>query len=206
MKRSLLLILLAGLIAPAGLYAQKVYKNGNKVILDLTEDAGMPKGSVTTTSKTSLYASYTHTAGELVGEAENTVNNPINLTVYQKLEVLPYDMNINGEITGTNNATDQTNSMSMKWSVAFDGCKNLSYGGNNDWRLPTQRELILMCIFKPALESFFNEPFNSTAQYWSATEGSDDFAWAIRMSDGLLSSVRTMNSGTRARCVREVTN
>ncbi|SBV98266.1 hypothetical protein [uncultured Dysgonomonas sp.] len=56
MKWILIMALFIGLLAPAGLYAQKVYKEGSKAILDLTVAAGMPADAETNTSKILVYA------------------------------------------------------------------------------------------------------------------------------------------------------
>lgn len=52
------------------------------------------------------------------------------------------------------------------WSVAMALCAGKS-GGN--WRLPTQREIVLMWVLKPELEKVSGfEKFSGT--YWSATK------------------------------------
>lgn len=96
MKRILLLVMFAGLMAPAGCYAQKVYKDGNKVILDLSVASGMPAEVVTNQPK---YTAFTPKADAL--GANNGHDGSINATVFQKLEVAPKDMNKAGAMDNT---------------------------------------------------------------------------------------------------------
>lgn len=180
MKRFLLTALLAGFLISAGLHAQKVYKDNNgRVILDLTVEAGMPAGAITTSVKT-----WTSTPSNNGGPMPNNNDKgTINATVYQKLEIATQDT------PGT-----------MSWSTAFNECKWLS--GN--WRLPTLRELMLIYIFKPALESFAGFGVFSETTYWSATEINHLEAWYVSFANGITYPHLKTNS-YHARCVREVT-
>ncbi len=196
MKRILLLVMFAGLMYPAGCYAQKVYKDGNKVILDLSVASGMPAEVVTNQPK---YTAFTPKADAL--GANNGHDGSINATVFQKLEVAPKDMNKAGAMDNTGG--------SMDWVTAFNGCKNLSYNGEG-WRLPTQRELQLIYIFKPAIEDIFDEidetPFTNK-YYWSSTEYENGAtnSWVVRFADGS-TSYTTKTGSHYVRCVREVTD
>lgn len=195
MKRILLLVMFAGLMASAGCFAQKVYKDGNKVILDLSVASGMPAGVVTDQSK---YMGFTP-SGNALG-ANNGISGSINATVFQKLEVAPNDLNAAGAISSTG-------TMTMNWVTAFNGCKGLNYNGGGGWRLPTQRELQLIYIFKPAIEQIFAEASISTAffdaYYWSSTEQNASNSWAVRLSDGYALNNPKANT-SRVRCVREL--
>lgn len=206
MKRILIIAMLAGGVTPTGLKAQKVYKDAsNRVILDLTVAAGMPSGAVTNTSKTSIYAPFNPSASSTL-IPNNDHMGTINAEVFQKLEVAPYDMNDAGVI-GT------TGTFMMDWITAFNGCKNSSYNGGR-WRLPTQRELMLIWIFRPALNSIFtNAAVNGTAFtanniYLSSTQGSDSRrVWRVFFSDGEgghTYQVTNTDLWNHVRCVREV--
>lgn len=207
MKQFYLLVLLVGLITPTGLHAQKVYKKNNKVILDLTVAAGMPKDAVTQTSKTDAYtANFPELPEQIalnkVNGIDNDQNNPINATVFQKLEVAPYDVNGHNEISST-----KTEIMTRVWNLAFTGCKESKYD-NGGWRLPTQRELMLIYIFNPALTHVLREvggtPLESD-NYWSATEYDKYNAWHMIFNVGFMSHA-IKAEGFRIRCVREVTD
>jgi hypothetical protein len=181
--KKICIILFAGLLVSAELQAQKVYKDGTKVILDLTEAAGMPAGAITNVSKAALYANAN--SGNNVALANNDQNGTINAKVFQKLEIA--SSNYGGTIN---------------WATAFNGCRSQGQG----WRLPTQRELMLMWIFKDALESLSGVAFVTAdpPDYWSATETNAASARIVNLSTGNTAGVAKTNSN-RARCVREVT-
>ena len=203
MRQKLFTILLAGLIiVPAGLSAQEVYKEANasalggyRVILDLTVKAGMPAGAVTSTKK------YTGTSTAsnsdwLINAPDNSVNGSINARVYEKLEIAPGDLN--------NNATFGA-STAMDWANAYNRCKNSTCDGGG-WRLPTQRELMMMWVFRPALNSVFSEiggfAFYSDS-YWSAAEVYARSAWFVNFSNGYTYN-HSKTLTYRVRCVREL--
>ncbi len=89
MNRIIIILAFVGLLTPAKLNAQKVYLEGTKVVLDLTASTGMPAGAVTSVKKT-WPTTGSNTAGPI---ANNVVSQTINATVYQKIEVAPYDLN-----------------------------------------------------------------------------------------------------------------
>jgi hypothetical protein len=194
MKKLFLIVMIAGLLAPAGVMAQKVYKDGSKVILDLTVAAGMPAGVVTSTPK---YEDFTPSAS--APGTNNGFDGSINATVYQKLEVAPHDLTGNGTIGSSAGGTFFT------WVNAFNYCKNVTHDGEG-WRLPTQRELQLMWIFKPALDSILADVGGTalkTAYYWAATEYNSAGSVTISFSSGYAGNAPN-TSNCSARCVREV--
>lgn len=197
MKQILMTLILVGVMSPAGLYAQKVYKNANnRLVLDLTVSAGMPKDAITTTGKTWI-GTPSNTTGPL---ENNTEKGTINATVYQKLEVAPHDMNSAGLFS-------KTGTFTMDWVTAFNGCKSSTHGGGN-WRLPTQRELMLIQIFRPALESILkdsaiNGTAFSNANYWTATEANGTMNYSVNFTYGNTAGNSKMNTN-RVRCVREI--
>jgi hypothetical protein len=198
------MIVFAGLLVSAGLQAQKVYKDAsNRVILDLTKEAGMPEGAITSEPKS--WVGIPSDIGDIL--TDNLETGDINEKVFEKLEVAPKDINTSGGMNG--------GTTTMYWVAAFNGCRYLSYNGTG-WRLPTQRELILMWIFKEALEDIFSDedingsPFalSNAVNYWSATEDPASHAWYMSFasdSNGIVSNYYTKISNYYARCVREVT-
>lgn len=196
MKRLILTVMFAGLLAPAGLMAQKTYIDGTSVILDLSESAGMPAGAVTTAGK---YSSFTPSATVL--GTDNDANGSINATVYYKLEVAPHDLTGDGTIGSAGGA--------FTWVNAFNYCKNVNYNSTTGWRLPTQRELQIMYIFMPALNNLFGDSAVggtafSSATYWSSTEHSNaTYSWYVFFSTGATNTYVKTNS-YRVRCVREI--
>lgn len=188
MKQLYGLVLIAGLLLPSGIMAQKVYKDGNKIILDLSVAAGMPKGAVTDESKTDVYKTYTASNTAFLNGVDNTGSK--NEKVYQKLEIAPNDMDASGGMAGAGAV--------MYWDAAFNGCKSSTHDGDN-WRLPTQRELMMMYIFKDAISGLET----ATNYYWSATENSAPIAWHVGFSNGTTSTTNKARN-LQVRCVREI--
>lgn len=198
MKKLTLIILLTGLFSSVGGYAQKVYKDGEKVVLDLTVESGMPAGSVTDKKKPTW-----DTASDDKYLVSGEYTDAENAKAYHKLEIAPYNINTAKEITGSGTKT-------MPWVAAYNVCKDTDYSGGG-WRLPTQRELMLMYIFREALNDFCSENFvGNNSEYWSVTESMSyvvpnpiDKAWTVRFNFGNVYVEEKTNSFS-ARCVREV--
>ena len=202
MRRSLFILLTAVLIAPTGLMAQKVYKDGTKIILDMTVAAGMPADAVTDVKKyvgvTTAPASGTLLLG--TGDVTNLPSGSINATVYEKLEIAPLDVN-----HATTDPTVLGAGTVMIWQNAFNRCKGLVYGDGvaGDWRLPTHRELMMMWIFRTKINDMATSSFVTADLYWSSTETGSDTAWGVSFGNGPMSLNLFKTSGSRVRCVRE---
>jgi hypothetical protein len=207
--KKIVVIVFAGLLVSAGLQAQKVYIKNNKVILDLTE--GMPAGAITNVSKTAIYDNITvsNTVLTVITGHNNDTGGDINRTVFQKLEIAPHNVNA---ASGTMGAPS---TYTTDWVTAFNACKNSTHNGDNDWRLPTQRELMMMCIFKEALDTAFlrlspsgtGGTALSAVAYWSATEYTASYAWYVDLNLGTTNHSNDKTyTGVRVRCVREVTD
>ena len=183
-KRILFILLIAGLIAPAGLMAQKISKVGSAIILDSTggeAGGGLPTGAVTNVKKyTGSYGTPANSGSTL---SNNTHLGTINAQVYEKLEIASAD---NGS------ATD--------WTAAFNGCKNTTPVGQ--WRLPTQRELMLIYIFRSAIVPLGGSTF-AAGNYWVSTESTTYNAWFVSFGNGSTSN-GAKTSNYRVRCVREL--
>lgn len=92
------------------------------------------------------------------------------------------------------------------WADAITYCHELTYGGYNDWRLPTQKEL---------MQAYINGIWSqkhpvklsivSTSSYWTATTQSSQTveAWFVNLASGNAAAVEKSTSGFRAICVRE---
>lgn len=102
------------------------------------------------------------------------------------------------EVHGTSNST----SMAAGWREAIDLCAGL-YGGL-EWRLPTQRELMLIYVLHPELKEVTDfEPFDAY-YYWSATQSEAYTSWDVDFSSGYTSTRSKIYNGNRVRCVREI--
>lgn len=102
------------------------------------------------------------------------------------------------QVASTNASTGAT------WTNAYSLCKNYSQSGAaaGSWRLPTQRELMLIWIFKAKLT---NANLPATGYFWTGTqsETSSASAWYMNFSDGSV-NVDSKTSSTSVRCVRDL--
>lgn len=222
MKR-ILLFLMIGFIVPVGTSAQRVYLQGGKIILEMSAESEMPSGAQTTSPKTWVgIPDNTSTTPAMTG---NLPGEKLNSTVYYKLQVAGGDitsdekMHLDIRYTSERQAFEK---IGMGWADAFNACKNTTYDGGG-WRLPTQKELQMMWIFKEAIEDImFNDlgyvdtyyslgvyiqyHFSDT-DYWSATENVTPTgvvsAYSVNFTTGA-GPASDKTSTYRARCVREL--
>lgn len=101
------------------------------------------------------------------------------------------------EVSAVDEAQDVT------WKEAVDACEKSTRDGG-DWRLPTQRELMLISVLLPELKQvgcLFSNSF-----YWAATEYINfPYQTANSMSWGKASGMsKDVNATVRARCIREL--
>lgn len=93
--------------------------------------------------------------------------------------------------------------LSRNWDNAVAYCEALELGGQSDWRLPFQRELVTIldhAAFKPALPAVFA---GASGQYWSKTpyQGYAGAAWYVSFAYGVSEFNATAESRP-VRCVR----
>ena len=70
----------------------------------------------------------------------------------------------------------------LNWSDAKNYCKNLTFAGYSDWRLPTENELLSITddtIYNPAIKKEFK--YVKSSAYWSSTPNVSDSknAWNV---------------------------
>ena len=142
--------------------------------------------------------------------------------------------------TKTGNEASADNRMSRKfrvqksnpgqktWSDAVSYCDNLTEEGYSDWRLPSQRELMMIWLLggnsnvtsgdkndtgvggasKPVNTPYIYQQSGFTAfsanYNWSATLWSDnDYAWHMNFSNGSMNHNGTMGISSYVRCIRD---
>jgi len=94
-----------------------------------------------------------------------------------------------------------------KWVDAINYCQELTLGGNDDWRLPNQKELLSIVdysTYNPAISSVFQN--TTSSHYWSSTTsaGYSGFAWSVSFYFGNMKYGRNFKSviESNVRCVR----
>jgi hypothetical protein len=159
--------------------AQKVYKENNKIILDCGPDSGFPQGAVEMTTGRKLIEPKADEMAENNGD-----NGTINATVFYKLEIATADISSN-----------------TTWVNAYTACKGKGTDENGEfWRLPTQKELILMYIFSTAINNLGN---SMSGEYWSSTETTPNGSRYVDFGKGVVYG-KTKTYDGKARCVREI--
>lgn len=180
MKRRIVVAIVVCVVAslPA-VYAQKVVVvDGAKVIIDC---AGMPAGAVTATPKARATTGTNSTAaGTGLTDIASAASNA---QLYRRFEVSKVD-----------------NGTGMMWQEAIALCNGLTQDGTG-WRLPTQRELILLWILKPALQKTGLTTLNGS-YYWSATENMNIISYSIDLDIGSMGNMKTAPYSVR--CIREL--
>lgn len=115
------------------------------------------------------------------------------------------------------------------WSDAMSYCDNLTEEGYSDWRLPSQRELMMIWLLggssnvtsgdkndtgvgsasKPVNTPYLYQQSGFTAfsasHYWSASEYSSrsGYAWYLYFSDGYSTGNTKTTASAYVRCVRD---
>jgi len=191
--RAIFILLIVGIIAPVGLMAQRMIVEGTgssaKLILDMTVEAGMPVNSQTTAKK---YPG-TYTVSNAAFLQNLVFSDGMNAEVYRKLEIATQDLGTSG--LGA--------AMAMQWNAAFNACRGLNNNGTG-WRLPTQRELQMVRVFRDPIEQTTSVAFViGGSGYWTATEYNATFSWTVLIYDGNMQAIGKSNN-RYARCVREV--
>lgn len=91
------------------------------------------------------------------------------------------------------------------WVAAYTACKGYSGEGGTagQWRLPTQRELMMIWVLHPQLLNKGSFTAFAASNYWSCTERNTSRAWSVDFYGGYtVTNYKTYNS--RVRCVRDL--
>jgi len=92
------------------------------------------------------------------------------------------------------------------WSDALSGCEGLSWGGHEDWRLPSAMELPSIVDDRVYDSSIDADAFPATPwleQYWTSSSDTNDMTWAwfVRFYTGTSGDYHKTYS-KYVRCVR----
>ena len=101
-----------------------------------------------------------------------------------------------------------TDDSTMTWQAAIDYCDGLSWGGHDDWRLPTVQELSGIVdggSSSPAIDKNVF-PGTSTESFWSSSSSVDNlnYAWSVDFFYGNVSGNDNDSNTKHARCLRGV--
>lgn len=114
-------------------------------------------------------------------------------------------------------ASANTNAINLRSSATERGCYMYQGKAGNDkkgtWRLPTQRELILMCILQQPLKNISHSETGFTdfhpERYWSASERDESSgrrdAYFVEFTHKILSSTIVVTTSLYVRCIRDIT-
>lgn len=170
-------------LARSSNYTQRVVVDGNRVIIDSRNVRSEGISSVKKASTTK----WKDSSSPLTTGLDDIASQESNAQVYHYFEVSKNDLN-----GGT----------SYKWLDAINKCATLTDDGGG-WRQPTQRELMLIWIFKTELQS--KPGFSSfTANYCSSSEYATGSGWYLNFGNGY-NNVTEKISSFRVRCIRDIT-
>ena len=166
-------------------YAQTVTKSVNGAIIDCSAF----KSDGFTKVKKARTTNGNNDGSTPVKEDHTDIASKVsNEKIYYKLEVCGID---NGSyvITG--------------WRGAVDLCANLTTDGGN-WRMPTQRELMLIWVLHPELKKIAGFTPLVASSFWSATQARSETSWSVYFSNGGTVDKFTRTSHLSVRCVRDI--
>ena len=174
-------------ITPITTSQSMVATNGNYVVID---SRSLPANAITMSPK-ALNTTETNDAMTTNNTDKDLASAESNKTVSSYFAVSKIE-----------------NHTSSTWINAYSICKNYdSSDGSGKWRLPTQRELMLMWILNKQITTITTgvESFGAGG-HWCSTEYNNTNSWYVNFGNGHTSrSTPTKSGSLRVRCVRDLT-
>ena len=128
--------------------------------------------------------------------------------VWQPLWAATLQNNGNGTVSDLVTALtwqQQDDNVTRIHAVAITYCQALTLGGNNNWRLPTIKELTSIVDYRVRSPSIDETVFSNTISsfYWSASSVASNStnAWNVNFNSGNVNSNNKTNNNY-VRCVR----
>lgn len=177
--KMLLTTIMVAILSSTAAFGQKIVVEGNMVIIDASAMTHVTEKKTRTTQATNI----THVP---VNDLTDIASKISNAKVYKRFEVSKTD-----------------NSSGTTWLTAVNTICTGTINGSTGWRLPTQRELILIWILKPVLEKQNNFDSFYPNSYWSATSNGDKLGSKVNFGDSFVASELKTYS-YRVRCVRDI--
>lgn len=168
---------------------------------------GMPESAVwplgMKLSRNGATIRHTHSKG-------NGDNIPVNDKVPFRFIIAPTEGNSGGNVswaTAMGLDTSENNNLAPDGEGAMTGCASYSTTEfPSGWRLPTQREMMLMWLFREGINAIYTStPLVAGETYWTATENDNaGQAWCFVNSETSPgSSTAQKTSSYKFRCVRD---
>lgn len=126
--------------------------------------------------------------------------SPGTYTMYWKNATGTDDINPDSTDDGQANHTNRGGAIAN--FQAFQACEDLSFGGHNDWYLPSQGELYYIWLVHETIEAGGNTTNFQNTYHWSSTEYNTTTAWGQYFTDGYQLNT-TKAAVYRVRCVRQ---
>lgn len=100
--------------------------------------------------------------------------------------------------------TSANSNLQPDGEAATTGCaKYTTDEFSSGWRLPTQREMMIMWLFREGINAVYNTA-QLSGRYWSATEKDENKAWYMDFNDTAPESKAELKTSTyKFRCVRD---
>lgn len=185
MKTKILFTVVAmAMLSTVTVSAQKASVENGKIIIDASDMCN------TTTVKKALTTLATIDTPVPIDDLNDIASQASNAKIYQKFEISKTD-----------------NSNRVTWVEAVNTACAGTINGTTGWRLPTQREFMLISILHSTLKGFATEGFIPLADtnYWSATNMDSSDCWVVYCRK-IASSI--VEEGKRyslpVRCIRDV--
>jgi hypothetical protein len=113
---------------------------------------------------------------------------------------------VDDEITGLSWALEDNPAQDF-WDAVYDHCDALDFDGHDDWRLPTQIELITLIDYTQSFPASDPDVFGSfvAGLYWSSTMFASvpSMRWGVDFAYGQSTTYQTNEAGGVALCVRK---
>jgi hypothetical protein len=122
-------------------------------------------------------------------ESENGIAVPSEQQIAKRFEFADNDeQTVRDRHTGLIWTRDHVSSKWLNWKDAREACANCAFGGFDDWRLPTIRELLTLGDYErynPAIDPIFT---CESSWYWTSTPFASSpgvYAWVVSFDGGL---------------------
>lgn len=216
-NRLFIAALLLCLLPAATAFGQELRKEGLKGTNGTAEveyavfySNGMPESAIWPLGMKLMAKNADGTYGSTIRhthEQGNGENIAVNDKVPYRFIIAPKDGGDGSTVTwaaamGLN--TSANSDLAADGSVAGTGCAAYSTTEfPTGWRLPTQREMMLMWLFRAGINLVCTKPLTAD-KYWTATENTEVQAWYLDFSTAApQSNFETKITPYRYRCVRD---